>query len=67
MSEIVELTATRDLGHANDVRLKALRRELTRLAKVVPDNAIIRIENVGRVENGPLYWRRLVARWTVWV
>ena len=67
MSELIEFSATRDLGHANDVSLKAMRRELARFAKVVPTHAIIRIENIARQENGPLYWRRLVARWSQWV
>jgi len=66
MSEIIEFTATRELGHVYDVRLKKLRRELTRLATVVPDTALIRIENVSTREGTPAYNRRIVASWSEW-
>ena len=64
MTEAIELRATRQLGHKSDVRLKSLRRELTRLAKVVPDYARIELESVSPNANSGPYHRQLVATWT---
>ena len=61
MRESINFEATRDFSGLRPP-VKQLRRELTRLSKVVPDFARIEVENV-KSEAG--YWyTRLVARWT---
>lgn len=67
MKELIEFTATRYAGRVNDVTLKNVRRELTRLARAVPPYAKIAIEPYSAREGTPAYHRNIVARWSDYV
>ena len=64
MSEYVTMTATREIyGYHNPIR--TLRRELTRLAKIVPPTATIAFEKV-KLDSGA-WVTRIVAKWNLYV